>query len=102
MIRTLINWLTLDAQNFIAEVWWILLALWIALVIVGISDVATHTLTRGGKFAWIVTILIVPIAGLFAYCILCLVRADYHMLEFLIRRRKSPRKKERHASAPTS
>ena len=89
MIRTLFNWLTLDAQNFITEVWLAALILWIALVVMGLLSVKTNTLTREAKLGWAAAIILLPLAGLFAYCIFCLTRVDYHMLEFLFRKRKS-------------
>lgn len=89
MIRTFSNWLRLDAQNFIAEVWYAALILWIALVILGILSVGTHTLTKKSKIIWIAVIVALPLVGLFAYCIFCLTRVEYHMLEFLFRKRKS-------------
>lgn len=92
MIDTFLNFIKLDTQNFIVEVWWICLVLWVALLVVGITDIATNTLTKGSKIAWIVTILALPMLGLFAYCIFCLARADYHWLEFLTMKRKSSRR----------
>lgn len=91
MIQTVFNWLKFDVQNFIVEVWWCCLVLWCLLLIIAISDVVTHGLNRTSKATWILAILFLPLAGLFAYCIFCLSRADYYMLEFLTRRRKNPR-----------
>lgn len=88
MIRTFTNWLRLDAQNFIAEVWYAALLLWLALVALGILSVGTHNLTRGMKIAWTAVIVLLPLFGLFAYCVFCLTRVDYHMLEFLFHKRK--------------
>ncbi len=102
MLRTIVNWLRLDAQNFIAEVWWAALILWIALVVMGIVDVSTNVLGRGAKIAWVAVIVLIPLAGLFAYSLLSLARADYHMLEFLFRKRKSGKRRNSRASASTS
>lgn len=99
MIQTFFNWLRLDAQNFIVEVWWCALILWIALLAISITDVASAPLSRGAKAAWIFTILLVPAVGLAAYCVFCLMRADYYMLEFLFRRRKRPRRSQSKSSA---
>ena len=101
MIRTILNWLKLDAQNLIAEVWWAMLILWVALVLVAVFDVSTNTITGTTKFVWVSAIVLLPLVGLFAYCAFCLTRADYHMLEFLFRRRRSTRRRESSASAPT-
>jgi Flp pilus assembly pilin Flp len=89
MIQTITNWLRLDAQNYITEVWYAVLILWVALVIIGILSVVSNTLTNQSKTMWIALILCVPLAGLFAYCIFCLTRVEYHLLEFLFRKRKS-------------
>ncbi|MFT5107443.1 MAG: hypothetical protein ACI8XO_003133 [Verrucomicrobiales bacterium] len=89
MIRTITNWLRLDAQNFIAEVWWSMLALWIALVILAILSVRTQNLTRGSKSAWIAAIIGLPLIGLFTYCAFCLTRVDYYMVDFLFRKKKA-------------
>ena len=101
MIRTILNWLKLDAQNLIVEVWWALLLLWVVLIVVAIFDVSTNTITGTTKFVWISAIVLLPMIGLFAYCVFCLTRADYHMLEFLFRRRRSSRRKESGPTAPT-
>lgn len=100
MIQTFFNWLRLDAQNLIVEVWWCALILWCLLVVISIADVATNTLTRGGKVAWTGAIVLLPLAGLFAYCAFCLKRADYYMFEFLFRKRKGPHRK--HPAGNTS
>ena len=102
MINTVINWLKLDAQNFIAEVWWAALILWVVLVAVGISDIATNTLTTTSKAIWIAIVVLLPMAGLFAYCLFCLTRVDYHWLEFLFMRRKNSRSKGSSASMTSS
>lgn len=101
MIQTFLNWLKLDAQNLIVEVWWIPLILWLALVVVGVVDVANNTLTRRAKIIWIAAILLVPLVGLFAYSTFCLARADYHMLEFLFRKRKRTHRRDSRASTLT-
>ena len=89
MIRTFTNWLRLDAQNLIAEVWWAVLLLWVALVIFGIMSVASQNMEGGSKAIWIGVIIALPLVGLFAYCVFCLTRVDYYMLDFLFRRKKN-------------
>ena len=91
MIRTFTNWLRLDAQNLIAEVWWAMLIIWCALVLIAVFDIATHTFTATTKLGWICAVVFLPLVGLFAYCLYSLAKADYHMLEFLFRKRKSTR-----------
>ncbi len=93
MIRTFTNWLRLDAQNLITEVWWAVLILWIALVTLGILSVRTQSLTFGAKLVWIAAIVALPLLGLFAYCTFCLTRVDYHMIDFLFQRRRGSQKK---------
>ena len=88
MIRTFTNWLRLDAQNFITEVWWAMLILWIALVVLGILSVRSQNLTGGTKSLWVEAILGLPLLGLFAYCAFCLTRVDYYMVDFMFRKRK--------------
>ncbi len=102
MINTFFNWIKLDAQNLIVEVWWVSLILWILLLLAGISDIATNTLTKSSKAAWMATIVLVPMIGLFTYCIFCLTRADYHWLEFLLMKRKGSRRKGSKASVSSS
>ena len=91
MIRTISNWLRLDAQNLIAEVWWAMLIIWVALLLIALVDIATHTFSLTSKLGWICAVIFLPLVGLFAYCLYSLARADYHMLEFLFRKRKSTR-----------
>jgi hypothetical protein len=38
-------------------------------------------------------ILLLPLVGLAAYSISCLIRADYYMVDFLFRKRSSARSK---------
>lgn len=93
MLHTLFNWLKFDVQNLIVEVWWCVAALWGALVLISLIDVAVSNLRRGEKALWMVLILLLPLGGLAAYCIACLFRADYYMIDFLFKKRSSSRPK---------
>ena len=90
MIRTFTNWLRLDAQNLITEVWWAMAILWVALIVLGLLSVRSQNLTAGSKLMWVAAIICLPLIGLFVYCIFCLTRVDYYMIDFLFRKRKGP------------
>lgn len=93
MVDLLKRWLTFDAQNIIPEVWQALAVLWVALLIFSFTSVATLEISAAGKFFWLLIIICLPLLGLFLYCIRCLVRADYHQLEFLFFRRRNSKPK---------
>lgn len=89
MLQTLFNWLKFDIQSLIPEVWWCVLILWCVLLILAFIDVASNSLRPISKAAWMAGILLLPFAGLFAYCVFSLFRADYYMLDFLTKRKKT-------------
>ncbi len=82
------RWITLDAQNYIPEVWYAVALLWIALVGFGFMSLHSQAVPPKVKVGWALGILLIPFGGLFAYCCFCLSRVDYYMLESWLPRGK--------------
>ena len=93
MLQTVVNWLTFDIQNLIVEVWWCVAALWLALLLIAVFDVVASSLRIWEKTIWLVLIVLLPFAGLAAYCIACLLRAEYYMIDFLFKKRPAQEKR---------
>jgi hypothetical protein len=81
MRQVFIRWITLDAQNYIPEVWYAVAVLWIALVVFGLMSLRSQLISTKAKVSWAMVIFLVPFGGLFAYCCFCLSKVDYYMLE---------------------
>ncbi len=92
MRQVFFKWITLDAQNYIPEVWYAALVLWIGLLVFGVFSIRSLTVTPQVKLVWTLVILLVPLAGLFAYCCYCLGKVDYYMLDsWILRKGKDSR-----------
>ena len=91
MLQTLVNWLKFDIQNLIVEVWWCVAALWLALVVISLIDLAGSSLKSWEKALWMALVVLLPFVGLAFYCIACMIRADYYMVEFLFKKRSASR-----------
>jgi len=89
MLQTFFKWLRLDAQNYIPAVWYAVAVIWLALVVMSIFSVRSQTITAQSKTIWTSLIILLPMGGLFAYCLYCLTRIDYHMVDFLFRKKPS-------------
>lgn len=81
MLQVLINFATLNALNSPPEVYIGLAAIWVLLLSAGIASVVSRARSAWVAAVWIVFILIVPIAGLFVYCVWCMLSADYSFLK---------------------
>ena len=57
-----------------------LVIVWVTLVVAGVMSVLSRHWGWGTKIAWILVIM-VPVIGLSAYCILSLIIADYSFLK---------------------
>ena len=76
MIQLVLRFLTFNAQNLIPEVWVILVVLWVGLVFFSVTSVVSLNISASGKVFWLALIVILPIFGLFIYCIRCIIRSE--------------------------
>lgn len=83
MRAVLIRIATLDAQNVIDYVYVAIVSIWVVMVITSIFSVRRLEIRAAAKIAWVVTILALPIVGMGAYCVRCLVKAEYPLLQQL-------------------
>ena len=91
MREILFKWIKLDAQTIIPEVWYVVGVLWLCVVIIGLISIKSQAMASSVKLRWSALIVLVPFIGMLAYCVYCLTKVDYHMLEFLMVKKKGKR-----------
>ncbi len=60
--------------------YWILVASWVVLVLLGLWSLASTPRGRMLRVFWAAAIIFLPGAGLFAYVATCLIHADWEVL----------------------
>ncbi|MBL9114511.1 MAG: hypothetical protein JNJ83_05850 [Verrucomicrobiaceae bacterium] len=89
MLQVLFNFLSTRALNSSPEAYLGLGIVWATLLVAGIMSILSRHWGWGVKVAWLIAIM-VPIAGLAAYCVFSLFIADYSFLKmFGVGTRKS-------------
>lgn len=87
MRGTIIRFLTLDVQITHPLIPWVLVAVWALLLAAAFSSLRQQTISATVRWSWFVAILVLPIVGLFAYTIRCLVINDWSFLKPLMQSR---------------
>ena len=83
MKDVVIRFLTLNAQNVIDYVYFALVAVWIVMVMVTLFSIRSQDIGAAAKASWTLMTVFLPIFGIGLYCLRCLWRADYPLLEQL-------------------
>jgi len=89
MLQVIINLLTLRALSTSAEAYVGVLAVWLLMLGAGFSSVFSRNWPVWLKLLWVLLLVGVPIVGMFFYCLLSLILADYSFLKLLGLNRKS-------------
>lgn len=63
---------------------WIMAGIWGVLVINCIASLRFGPLSQRARWFWFVLIVLLPIVGMTLYLLLCLLRADYSFLKFVL------------------
>ena len=81
MSQVIINFLTLNALNTAAEVYFGLALAWLLLLGAGVASVLSCRGSVWLKLFWMLVIIGFPIVGLSVYCFICVLTADYGFLK---------------------
>ena len=91
MREMIIHFVFLKAQVTDPLVYGIIFLLFFGLLCASIMSLRSMEMGLGGKLAWLLVILLVPIFGLAAYCFYCLFKGDWSFFKFVF---GAPRTKE--------
>lgn len=81
MLTTLIKFLLFAPDNVSKEVYWALGAIYLSFLIATILSIKKTTPNLAFRLAWILLVTIIPVVGIFIYCIRCLISADFNFLK---------------------
>lgn len=81
MYQAFTHFLTLTALNTAVEVYYGLALAWLLFLGTGISSVLSSRGALRLKLFWMALIIGLPVIGLFAYCVVCILCADYGFLK---------------------
>jgi hypothetical protein len=83
MSDVLTRFFALEALNVIPEVYVALAGIWLWILIVNFFSIAGQQIPPWAKLIWVLVVTLLPILGVFLYCLFCLLRADYSYLHQL-------------------
>ena len=91
MRTTIVNFLTFEALNVIPAIYWILVGVYAALLLVTFWSIWSTGLTKApARVFWSFLVLCLPLAGMYLYSFFCLARSDLSPLRQIgIVKRKS-------------
>ena len=81
------RFLNLEVLSIHPFAYWALALVWLILLVAFVSSIRSQEIPATAKAIWIFLVLFVPIFGLAAYCIWCLIRADWSFLKPLFQTR---------------
>lgn len=87
MRGVIFRFLGLDVMNYHEAIWWAIAAIWAALLIASILSLRSQPLSAGSKLIWFLIILALPLVGLAAYAVSCLIIADWSFFKPLLNSR---------------
>ncbi len=68
------NLLQMNPRNLIPEVMWVCIFLWCIVLLCSLQSIASQDLRLGAKYLWAAVIVLLPLAGLLAYCFFAVTR----------------------------
>jgi hypothetical protein len=83
MKDAILRFATLNAENVIPYVYIGMAVVWIIMVATAFFSLRAQPIGAGAKMVWALLIVLLPIVGMTLYCLRCLLRADYPLLEQL-------------------
>lgn len=81
MLQAIFNFCTFDALNTPREVYFGLALAWLLLLGAGIASVISRKGHLWLKLVWMLVVVGLPVVGLFLYCLVCVLTADYSFLK---------------------
>lgn len=87
---TIIRFLSFDAHNVTPQVYVAMAVIYLALLVVTLLSIRKHGFSAKGRATWMLVVVLVPIFGIAAYCVSCLMKADITFMQNIGLFRKSP------------
>ncbi len=84
MRETIVRFFLIQPLNHHPLVYWGLLAVWLLMVGNCIASLRSQPMSLAAKWTWFLLIVLIPIIGMFFYLLLCLIKADYTFLKFIL------------------
>jgi hypothetical protein len=85
MLQVVIRLLTFNVISEHPAIYWGLAVVWVILLVTAVASIRSLDLSRGGKIAWLLVVLVFPVLGLALYALRCLFRGDWSFLKpFLV------------------
>jgi hypothetical protein len=81
MLEAILNFCTFNALNTPREVYFGLAMAWLLLLGAGIASVISRKGQLWLKLVWMLVLVGLPVVGLFVYCLVCVLTADYSFLK---------------------
>lgn len=80
MIQVLIRLLTFNVMSEHPAVYWGLAAVWTVLLLTSVSSLRSLDIPARSKLLWFAFIFFIPLIGLGAYAVRCIVKSDWGFL----------------------
>jgi uncharacterized membrane protein YhaH (DUF805 family) len=100
MQEIILRFLRLEAINDHPVIYIGLAVCWATLVIVTLFSIRAQRLSGAAMAVWTAVVILIPVAGLFCYLILCLFAADWSFASFAMNKPKSRHTKLHERSEP--
>ncbi|MGV3659653.1 MAG: PLD nuclease N-terminal domain-containing protein [Prosthecobacter sp.] len=84
MRDTILRFFLIQPLNSHPMVLWGLAAVWLVLIFNCVHSLRQQAMSLPARWAWLLVIILVPIAGMAAYLVYCLTKADYSFMKFLL------------------
>ncbi|MBL9177768.1 MAG: PLDc_N domain-containing protein [Verrucomicrobiaceae bacterium] len=97
MRDTLFRFFTIHPLNDHEIISWAMGLVWLALVLNCLASLKHRDISSRARLIWVAIVVVVPILGMAAYLLFCLVTADYSFLKFFL----APPKQRHHQSHAT-
>lgn len=81
MLQAIFNFCSFNALNTPREVYFGLALAWLLLLGAGIASVISRKGQLWLKLVWLLVLAGLPVVGLFLYCLVCILTADYSFLK---------------------
>lgn len=82
------RFLQLEIINLHPMVYWGLALVWLLLLVSALMSVRSLAISTGAKLAWSLVLIAVPVLGLAAYAVRCLLRGNWQALKPLFQSRR--------------
>ncbi len=84
MRETIVRFFLIQPLNEHPLVYWGILTVWLIMIGNCIASLRAQPMSLAAKWTWFLLIVLIPIIGMFFYLLLCLIKADYSFLKFIL------------------